>query len=335
MARQKGTANFSGTIEVLAGGPIDARDIVQTKADLTAANSFPYLYVGMETFVLSEKKKYRLIGQDPTDIDNWEEVGAGGGGTEYTAGDGISISNDTISTDASVYRSADTAETTIADDDYFPFYDNSASAKKKSLWSNIKSVLKTYFDTLYPSVGGHTIEDPEGTALTQRDTLQFGGDLEVSDDDENEKTVVSPHELTAAELAEIVTPLPSVPVNMPILFDETGAEHVVGWYKYANGTKKPIYQKTISITLSNNGDNQINHNIENVDNIMVDLSHSYVIAGSEIFPLVCVNQSLSTFTYDVVLQWVTTIKIDILAGSGRLGSGYVTLQYTKTTDTPT
>lgn len=61
--------------------------------------------------------------------------------------------------------------------------------------------------------GGHTIEDPEGTALTQRDTLQFGGDLEVSDDDENEKTVVAPHELTAAELTEIMSTLPSVPVR--------------------------------------------------------------------------------------------------------------------------
>lgn len=47
------------------------------------------------------------------------------------------------------YVPTDSAETTIADDDYFPFYDTSASGKKKTLWSNIKSVLKTYFDTLY------------------------------------------------------------------------------------------------------------------------------------------------------------------------------------------
>ena len=47
------------------------------------------------------------------------------------------------------YSPNDTAETTIDDADYFPFYDDSASAKRKSLWSNIKSVLKTYFDTLY------------------------------------------------------------------------------------------------------------------------------------------------------------------------------------------
>ena len=52
---------------------------------------------------------------------------------------------------ADYYSPSDTAETTIADDDYFPYYDSSATAKRKSLWSNIKSVLKTYFDTLYVS----------------------------------------------------------------------------------------------------------------------------------------------------------------------------------------
>ena len=51
--------------------------------------------------------------------------------------------------DSKAYHTDDTAETTIADGDYFPFYDTSATAKRKSLWSNIKSVLKTYFDTLY------------------------------------------------------------------------------------------------------------------------------------------------------------------------------------------
>ena len=76
MARQPGSANFSGTIEALAGGPLDARSIVKTKADLTAVGSFEYPYIGMETYVVSENKKYRLIGDNPLVVANWEEIGS-------------------------------------------------------------------------------------------------------------------------------------------------------------------------------------------------------------------------------------------------------------------
>ena len=40
------------------------------------------------------------------------------------------------------YDTADTAESTIADDDYFPFYDTSASSKRKTLWSTISAKIK-------------------------------------------------------------------------------------------------------------------------------------------------------------------------------------------------
>lgn len=56
---------------------------------------------------------------------------------------------------ADYYSTADSAETAIDDADYFPYYDSSASSKRKSLWSNIKSVLKTYFDTLYKGINAH------------------------------------------------------------------------------------------------------------------------------------------------------------------------------------
>lgn len=39
--------------------------------------------------------------------------------------------------------------------------------------------------------GGHVIEDASGTELTQRDTLQIAGTLKATDDDTNEKTVIS------------------------------------------------------------------------------------------------------------------------------------------------
>ena len=86
MARSKGSANLAASLEVLAGAPLDAREVVQAKADLTAQDSFPYKYIGLEVYVVAENKKYRLIGNDPTNIENWEEVGAGGSGgtSDYT-----------------------------------------------------------------------------------------------------------------------------------------------------------------------------------------------------------------------------------------------------------
>lgn len=55
-------------------------------------------------------------------------------------------------TDENAYHIGDTAETSLADDDYFPFYDTSATATRKSTWVNIKSKLTTFFNTIYSNV---------------------------------------------------------------------------------------------------------------------------------------------------------------------------------------
>ena len=57
--------------------------------------------------------------------------------------------------------------------------------------------------------GGHTIEDAEGTDLTQRDTLQFTDSFDVSDDSTNEKTVVDLKSLDTGDIDTIVYPLPT------------------------------------------------------------------------------------------------------------------------------
>lgn len=77
------------------------------------------------------------------------------------------------------YGTDDTAETTIDDADYFPFYDNSATAKRKSLWSNIKSVLKTYFDTLYAnkSVTKRTVKTVDTSSWSSDTSSQSGTTL--------------------------------------------------------------------------------------------------------------------------------------------------------------
>ena len=80
----------------------------------------------------------------------YESKAAAQGGTDVslvTTGDKYNWNNKPDTT--TVYAVADTAETALADADYVPFYDTSATAKRKTLWSNIKSVLKTFFDTVY------------------------------------------------------------------------------------------------------------------------------------------------------------------------------------------
>lgn len=63
--------------------------------------------------------------------------------------DGLTAGVSALNGIGNKYDTTDTNESNIADADYFPFYDTSASGRRKTLWSNIKAKLKAYFDTLY------------------------------------------------------------------------------------------------------------------------------------------------------------------------------------------
>lgn len=93
MARTKGTYSLSANIEPRAAAPLDAREKVALKNDLTATGTFPYPYEGMEVYVVEEKKKYVLIGDDPTVVNNWQEVGSGGGGQSLNELEDVNIVN--------------------------------------------------------------------------------------------------------------------------------------------------------------------------------------------------------------------------------------------------
>ena len=80
MGKSIGSASIAASFDVLADAPLDSRTVVDVKADLTASGTFDYKYVGMPVYVKSEQKTYTLIGNDPTDIANWKEIGSGGGG---------------------------------------------------------------------------------------------------------------------------------------------------------------------------------------------------------------------------------------------------------------
>lgn len=64
------------------------------------------------------------------------------------------------------YNTSDSTESTIANDDYFPFYDASASAKKKSTWSNMLAKIKT-------ALGIGDFKDVSITTPADGDLLQY------------------------------------------------------------------------------------------------------------------------------------------------------------------
>lgn len=82
MGRKKPAIKFAASMEVEAAGPLDARTVVPTKADLTLASNFPYAYAGLNVYVEEEQKIYTLTAADVTVLANWKEVGSSGGGNE-------------------------------------------------------------------------------------------------------------------------------------------------------------------------------------------------------------------------------------------------------------
>ena len=91
---------------------------------------------------------------------------------------------------------------------------------------------------------------------------------------------------------------------------------------------KPLYRKTINVgTLPNNTVLRVAHNIINYDRFVNIIGSAKSSTQSLSFPFVGSNLS------DNIAIQITTDNIVIITGSDRSAfNGYVTLEYTKTTD---
>lgn len=177
---------------LLSTNPLDAR-LKFTSISAMKAFSESSLYDGCFAYNTENKKYYTYDSSNTVDTTTgkWREFEAGGGTDDYTdlqnkpQINSITLSGNKSLSDLGIapanvandcYKTDDTAETGIDDADYFPFYDASATAKKKSLWSNIKSVLKTYFDTIYSTFSGsyNDLSD-KPTIVSTRETPASGG----------------------------------------------------------------------------------------------------------------------------------------------------------------
>jgi hypothetical protein len=175
----------------------------------------------------------------------------------------------------------------------------------------------------FSSGGGHTIEDAEGTDLTQRDTLQFGEGFKAEDDDTNKKTVITPDVMPSEDMDEVISPKPSV---QPRYHKYSTEEHIVG--EWIDG--RPIYEKTVDLgALPNNGSKEVSHGISNLDIVI----HCYGAAKSSVtgnsiqlgYPSYMVN--------DVEYSVQLVVKPSVISISCKsdysVTHAYVTLQYIK------
>ena len=142
-------------------------------------------------------------------------------------------------------------------------------------------------------------------------------------------------EMPAEDMAEVASPLPGVMSRLPILFDESGAERVVGWYKYANGTKKPVYEKVVDCGALPNANDKFILTLSDlsIDKLIYANGFAIKVSNSAWYtlPLVNVNSSnnfsISVYTYDGKLSIRTFIDCTGI-------NGWLIIRYIKTTDTP-
>lgn len=141
----------------------------------------------------------QVLGTDGTGATKWVPAG---GGSSYSAGTGIDITNDVISLSDEAYTSAEKsklagieggAQANVQSD--WDQSDNTADDYIKNK-PNLATVATSgdYSDLLnkptIPSVGGHTIEDASGTAMPAEDNLQFIGAY-LQDDAGGDRTIAN------------------------------------------------------------------------------------------------------------------------------------------------
>lgn len=190
--------------------------------------------------------------------------------------------------------------------------------------------------------GGHTIEDVDGTDLTQRDTLQFGEGLLAEDDSTNEKTVVALDPMPSEDIDEVVDIYPQAGELVSIVnaFNRgdiySTDEKMIG--QWIDG--KPLYQRTFEVGyLVNNGVTQVDiTTLMNTVDTVIDLQGIAVNESNKSVRPLCLADGVSS---------ANNIRIDILYENNSYklrvftatdwGENtykvYSTLKYTKTSDT--
>jgi hypothetical protein len=189
------------------------------------------------------------------------------------------------------------------------------------------SLIQTFPSGKKSENGGHTIINANDIVMPAQDKLKFGGDLETTDNDEDGQTEVVPHELTNAEIQEIMSTLPGTTVRRVKYSTE---EQVIG--EWIDG--KPIYQRTYLITVPTKGNRTALVTSSVFDKIVKTEVSVYKISGAHTFRYGGSSSYNAGANSIAVYVEDSTVYMDNLSSTDYYGGGnaYVTLQYTKTTD---
>ena len=74
MARKRNGLEMQNQIEPILSAPLDARQQVKLKADLTDPASYPYSYVGMVVGCREDGRLYVLTAKDATVETSWKKL---------------------------------------------------------------------------------------------------------------------------------------------------------------------------------------------------------------------------------------------------------------------
>ncbi len=193
-----------------------------------------------------------------------------------------------------------TAEAAIADGDAFPFQDASASAPRKTLWSNIKAKLKAYMDTLYATLGHtHTLD---GTTVTGVLPLSKGG-------------------TGAGNLADAQAALAVPKMGHSSTEINTGTKWIDG---------RPVYSKILTLTATGAEWKSFAHGLVGYETAWIDPTASFLVRGynAYVYPI---GSHHDTASLGFTANFRRT-ENDLYVYTVGAGTAYVRLLFTKTAD---
>lgn len=287
--------------------PLDARFQFNTIAAMRNTSEAT-LYNGCLSYVNSEKKYYVFDAQNEEDLTlgRWREYS--GGGSNYTAGDGINIENDEISTDN--MQSGDIADVT------YPLPSPGPGVTSLGGLTDVALTDPQNGNALvYDSEHQKWVNGEGGKTYTSGDGINIDANYEISTDN-----------MQSGDMDDVVPTLPGIASRY---HKYSTTEQIVG--EWINGEK--IYEKTIECgSLPNASQKTVSHNISNLGRIIsISAVGKNPTSGGQI-PIPFTQLASSGEISDCV--FFTNTDVVLISKTDRSGVSevYVTLLYTKATN---